>query len=278
MFDTGCQNFVCRNGAVDLLPDTHKENIVKGPILILGVGCKVVESTYGQYSVKLHAYNGKPVKFTGICLDMITGVMPPYPVREASQDVIADYVDGGGKESDLPLVPMLVGGETDFLIGLQYNYYQPRLIHILPTGLAIYKSMFVGVNNTRGCIGGPHKVFEMCEQQFMERSNNNIAQFKVFLHQQIQLFNLGFRVCLDSDTFTLDHNQIASLRPNYMITSDSVATDMKNKLLNGTPEDYKAINSCLVASKDNATEEGEIFQNIAVVDMDNPRKKTVVLV
>ena len=187
MFDTGCQNFVCRNAAVEGLPNTHKENTMKGPIIISGVGCQQVTSNYGQYSVKLPAYDKTLVKFTGICLDVITGVMPPYPVKEACKSIIDDYVAGGGKKSDLPNVPMLVGGETDFLIGMQYNYYQPRLVHILTTGLAIYQSMFLGVDNTRGCIGGPHKVFEMCERQFLEKSN--VTQFKAFLQQQLQLFN-----------------------------------------------------------------------------------------
>ena len=147
MFDTGCLKFVSRNSAIDTLPDTHKENTIKGPLVISGVGCQAVVSDYGEYSVKLPIHDGTLVKFTGVSLGVITGAMPPYPVKEASKVIANDYVASGGKESDLPDVPVCVGGETDFLIGLQYNYYQPRLVHILTTGLAIYKSPFVGVDN-----------------------------------------------------------------------------------------------------------------------------------
>ena len=107
--------------------------------------------------------------------------MPPYPLKEVRKDIVADYIRDGGKAADLPDVPVLAGGETDFLIGMLYNYYQPRLVHILPTGLAIYKSMFAGIDGSRGCIGGAHELFRQCERQFMEANSNSVAQFKVFI-------------------------------------------------------------------------------------------------
>ena len=74
---------------------------------------------------------------------------------------------------------------------------------MLPTGLGIYESLFIGVGNTRGCIGGPHEVFLQCEKQFVE--TNNVAQFNVFLEKQIKLFNTGMKVCLDCNAFDLNH-------------------------------------------------------------------------
>ena len=230
MFDTGCQNFVCRSEAVNLLPDANKENTMPGPIIVSGVGCKTVTSEYGQYSVKLPTYNGQLVTFNGICLDVITGVMPNYPVKEARKSIVAEYIAKGGKESDLPDVPLLVGGETDFLIGLQYNYYQPRLVFMLPTGLAIYESLFVGVDNTRGCIGGPHEVFRQCERHFLE--TGNIAKFKVFLKRQIQLFNSGIRVCLDCDSLLVNHADSCSSRCDVaVVTDDDRSSDSKSLML-----------------------------------------------
>ena len=43
MFDSGCEGFVSRKGAVDLLPNTCKKNVWPGPITLHGVGgCEVV--------------------------------------------------------------------------------------------------------------------------------------------------------------------------------------------------------------------------------------------
>ena len=207
LFDSACIGFVCRDSAVDALPDTHKQNTKPGPIFINGVGGAQAKSQRGEYAIKLPAYNNRLVKLTGLCLNMITGQLPPYPVREARKDVVKHYVDNveGGKESDLPKVPLFVGGETDGLVGIQFNYFFPRLVHILPTGLAIYKSIFMGVDNTRGCIGGSHEIFSQCERQFFE-TTSNVVQFKAFLQRQVDLFNTGMRVCLDHDVFSQPEN------------------------------------------------------------------------
>ena len=181
MFDSGCETFVCRKAAVDCLAEGCKENIIKGPLNIRGVGDTIVSSAHGHWSVKLPIHNGKLANFSGMCLDVITGPMPPYPVREASKELVVAYKAQGGNENDLPKVPVLVGGETDFLFGQQYNYFQPRLVFILPSGLAIYESMFMGIDGTRGCLGGPSKLFEMCEQQFLQ--THTARDFRVYLNQ-----------------------------------------------------------------------------------------------
>ena len=203
MYDSGCQTFVCRKAAIDALPDSCRMNVIKGPIILRGVGGAVVTSPYGHFTVNLPIHDGRLGTFSGLCLDVITGAMPPYPVREARKSLIEAYTAQGGKEQDLPQVPLLVGGDTDFLFGSQYNWYQPRLLFILTTGLAIYESIFTGVDGTRGCIGGNHHIFTQCEQQFLE--THTIAEFRLFLAQQIQLYNTGIRICLDHDSLSVDN-------------------------------------------------------------------------
>ena len=227
MFDTGCGKFVARDAAIDTLPSKYKKNTRPGPIFISGVGCQVAESKYGEYTVSLPMYDNTLVDFTGISLNMITGAMPPYPLKEVSKDIVADYVREGGQATELPDIPVLAGGETDFLIGILYNYYLPRLVHILPTGLAIYKSMFAGIDGARGCVGGPHKLFLQCERQFLESNNNSVAQFRVFLQQQIQLFNTGIRVCLDVGMLNSTGFQVASC----CATTTVVNADAENKVM-----------------------------------------------
>ena len=206
-FDTGCQNFVCRKAAVDALPDTHKEVVIKGPITIGGVGDTRVTSPYGHYSVKLPVHDGRLATFSGVCLDMITGPLPPYPLREVRKVIVDGYVAQGGKAKDLPNVPVLVGGDTDFLLGIQYNFFNPQQLFILPTGLAIYESMFVGVDGTRGCIGGPHELFTQCEKQFLETNmTHSVSDFRVYLNQQLSLFRSGYKVCLDADALNIENS------------------------------------------------------------------------
>ena len=116
---------------------------------------------------------------------------------------------------------MLVGGETDFLIGMAYNWSLPQRLFVLPSGLAIYRSVFKGIDGSRGCIGGNHQLFTQCERQFLE--GNNVAQFHGFLRQQIKLFNSGFKVCLDYNSLTAS-NSVDPLRVAVVDENEVIPT------------------------------------------------------
>ena len=88
MYDSGCKKFVCRKSAVDNLPDDCKENVIKGPMFLRGVGDSSITSNYGHYSVRLPIHDGRMARFSGLCLDVITGAFPPYPVREARKTIV----------------------------------------------------------------------------------------------------------------------------------------------------------------------------------------------
>ena len=92
------------------------------------------------------------------------------------QDIISSYKNTGGSPSDLPKVPVSVGGNTDFMIGIKYLRHHPKLIDQLPSGLSIYESMLKNSDGTRGVIGGPHEVFTKVEEQFRTNISNYIQQ------------------------------------------------------------------------------------------------------
>ena len=231
MFDGGCQKFVCRKGAVDKLPEHCRSIVVPGPLNLLGVGDTLVTTQHGHYNIKLPIHDGRLANFNGLCLDSITGNMPPYPVRAASKELVDEYVAQGGEASNLPQVPVSVGGETDFLLGQQYSYLLPRLLFILPTGLAIYESMFLGIDGTRGCIGGPSKMFEMCEAEFLQ--THTATDFRVFLQQQLSLFRTGYNICLDYDsallTNSLQPHQVSFVDEYDIVDSSVVLWSAKKK-------------------------------------------------
>ena len=73
MFDSGCETFVCRKSAVDRLAEGCKENIIKGPLNIRGVGDTVVTSAHGHWSVKL------PIHSRRRCVVFTCCKIPPSP-------------------------------------------------------------------------------------------------------------------------------------------------------------------------------------------------------
>ena len=163
-----------------------------GPITLGGVGNAQVTSNHGTYRVKLPLFNGNDAILSGVCLDQITVEFPKYPLKgRVELDIINGYRRIGNNPSRLPKLPAVVGGQTDFMIGIKYLRYYPEKIFQLPSGLAIYKSYFRNVDGSRGVIGGPHKVFTEIESYHQ-------ANLSTFLSNQYLLFKSGYLVNPDA--------------------------------------------------------------------------------
>ena len=161
-----------RHQAVTRLGSRATQECV-GPIKLGGVGGITTVSAYGVYKVKLPLFNGDDAQFTGVCLDDITGTFPEYPIKgKVEDDIMEAYSKINGNPDDLPKLPEHVGGETDFLIGIKYLRYHPEKVFQMPSGLAIYRSIFENADGGRGVVGGPHHIFTAIERQFHLNSDH----------------------------------------------------------------------------------------------------------
>ena len=164
-----------------------------------GVGGIKAESKYGIYQVKLPLCSGSDAILSGVCLEKITESFPTYPLQgKVMQDIISSYKNTGGNPSDLPKVPVSVGGNIDFMIGIKYLRHHPKLIYQLPSVLSIYESMFKSSDGTRAVIGGLHEVFKKIEEQFRTNISNTFNS-KSFLSQQFELYRKGYHIDSDFD-------------------------------------------------------------------------------
>ena len=119
-----------------------------------GVGGVKGESEYGIYQVKLFLCSGSDAILSGVWLEKIPESFPTYPLQgKLMQDIISSYKNTGDNPSDLPKVPVSVGGNIDFMIGINYLRHHPKLIYQLPSGLSIYESRFKNSDGTRGSLG-----------------------------------------------------------------------------------------------------------------------------
>ena len=109
--------------------------------------------------VAMDTVDGRAQQLQGVTVKNITSDFPELDVSAAAADVVA------GAPNNLQLrrckFPKSVGGKIDCLIGIQYNQLQPVLLHMLPSGLAIYKTKLAP--HTPGCkyvLGGSHTSFD----------------------------------------------------------------------------------------------------------------------
>ena len=120
-------------------------------------GCVVFAEN--EYMVAMDNVDGKAQELQGVTVKSITSEFPDLDITGAAAEVIA------AAPQNLQLrrckFPRTVGGKVDCLIGIQYNQLQPVLLHMLPTGLAIYKTKLAPhVAGHRYVLGGPHSSFD----------------------------------------------------------------------------------------------------------------------
>ena len=90
---------------------------------------------------------------------MITGHFPKIDISSAVSAVKMD--NQRNKYLQHCRFPKYVGGCVDAWIGIQYNTCQPQLIHMMPSGLAIYEMpLMPHSKNIKYVLGGPHSSFD----------------------------------------------------------------------------------------------------------------------
>jgi hypothetical protein len=162
----------------------------EGPIELGGVNDSKVETPHGVYCLKLPLANGKNAVLEAVCLNKITTTLPKYQLGEIEKDLHAAYRTSGGEVGELPRLPEFVGGDVDVMIGTKYNRYMPDQVYKMPSGLAIYRSVFKNVDGSQGVIGGPHPLIRVMEDHFRGSNMTHTS----FFTQQYQIFRSGLQV------------------------------------------------------------------------------------
>jgi len=156
-------------------------------VQIGGVGDTTTQAL-GMYSIKIPMHSGQSASLSGTCLQTIATTFAQYPLDEAYKDICQSFQSTGGNQM-LPKPSLSVGGDIHFMIGVKYLRYHPKLIYQLPSGLAIYESVFNNADGGTGVIGGPHPIFTKINQHFFNQS-----EVLEFCSSQYKLFKTGIKV------------------------------------------------------------------------------------
>ena len=199
-YDLGCNAFCIRKAAATRL-GKRAIQVKEGVFQMVGVGGIKTDVKFGEYEVRLPLANGNAALFTGPCLDEVTNKFCEYDISELFRKVAADFVYNGGKNSALPKLSQsaVCGGETDIMLGVKYNRYQPKMIHQMESGLAIYKSPFKGVDGSNAVIGGPDYLVTQMENEWARTQNNYVNKgIRCYLSDQLKMYLEGYEMFPDS--------------------------------------------------------------------------------
>ena len=129
MFDDGCNDACFRKGAIEILIALGRARCtLESKCSVEGVGGLTSIAPHGRYAVTLPLFDGTEVELEGICLDVVTGEFPTYPLGEVEKELREVYAFRNGDLTALPRLPLEVGGETDIMIGSQYLKYCPEKV------------------------------------------------------------------------------------------------------------------------------------------------------
>ena len=161
LYDSGCSDLLMKHG----VPGHELEGVKvqQGPFVI-GAVAGVQVMARDAWMVKMKMLDGCCQVLEGLTVDQVTTEFPIVNLTEAVNAVKTD------KPSDKALqnvrLPDEVGGEVDVLLGIKYNALFPELLHMLPTGLAVYKVRVKSFKNMyTAVLAGPHTSFDVLRKR-----------------------------------------------------------------------------------------------------------------
>ena len=157
LYDTGCSDLLMKDG----VPGVELEGIKvqQGPFVIGAVG-GVQVMAMDAWMVKVKMMDGGCHVLEGLSVNKVTSDFPKVDLTQAINAVKSSKPED--KTLQNVKIPSEVGGEVDILLGIKYNALFPVLIHMLPTGLAVYKVRVKSFKNKyTAVIAGPHSSFDV---------------------------------------------------------------------------------------------------------------------
>ena len=121
------------------------------------VGGSKVRSNHGTFRFNLGpGERGEYHEVVCVGMDDVTGGFGTYDLKEICQE----YMDQAEDEEKVLALPEKVGGsKVHLLLGIKNTNLDPVLIKVLPSGVAVYLSLFKDVYGSRLIFAGPHRSF-----------------------------------------------------------------------------------------------------------------------
>lgn len=204
-FDSGCNGGSMSDKAFKLL---ETENVRPGPTILNVAGGQTITLEGGdeQFTLELDE-PGTHGLFTCIKMREVTARFPCWNLQEAWLDVTADYARQHPQGGPLPLVDDTVGGTSvDLMFGIRYNQHFPELIHMLPSGLAVYKAKIKSASGRQGVLGGCHASWENAvnRSMFMGPRNYFTSELRAYRATQRTLRFHGNLNLMEEDEEAVD--------------------------------------------------------------------------
>ena len=210
-YDSGC-SYICMKNEIPV-KEYNSTLLKKGPFYIGGVGgIKVV--AHNEYLISVPRADKRMQHFQGVTVDNITTEFPIMNLETATAEL--KEADINNDELQGCFVPPSVGGHVDVLVGIMYSSSFPTLVHMLDSGLGIYKCKLSSHNKQwNALVGGPHESFN-----FLAQKSGNVAHL-------LNNFKEGLKVFRTSGPPKLSRCPMTVQEELFAKSMNAMDTDMK---------------------------------------------------
>ena len=139
----------------------RKINVLKKtssrPTSLTVVGGGNLKTEYGSYRFNLcPGASGEYHEISCVGMDSVTSKFNKYDLSE----ICAKFTSLSDPNQSVPPLPKYVGGsEVHLLLGIKNTNLDPVWIKTLPSGVAVYQSVFKDIWGSDLIFAGPHKTF-----------------------------------------------------------------------------------------------------------------------
>ena len=193
-YDTGCDGASINQKAYENLKCS---TVRPGPTLLNVAGGATIELEHGdeQFFVEMAAGKVKAA-VTAIRMSNITDTFPYRLLAEAFNDIQKGYNDEHPDGPPLPEVDRAVGGTpVDVMLGIKYYHLFPKLLFMLPGGLAIHQAQLKTASGRLGILAGTHKSWQIAA------SRTHTMTARAYFTSELQAYQVQCEVLHFNDGF-----------------------------------------------------------------------------
>jgi len=148
------------------------------------VGGNKIRSNHGTFRFNLGPGDrGEFHEIVCVGMDDVTAGFGSYDLSDICQEYRDQAIDAG---KDVILPPRVGGSRVHLLLGIKNTKLDPKLVKLLPSGIAVYLSPFKDIYGSRLIFAGPHKSFTKSDNGNRTEMSNAVFLIRDLIYEGLE--------------------------------------------------------------------------------------------
>ena len=160
------------------------QRVSNTPTSLTVVGGNKIRSNHGTFRFNLGPGDrGEFHEIVCVGMDDVTAGFGSYDLSDICQEYRDQAIDAG---RDVILPPRVGGSRVHLLLGIKNTKLDPKLVKLLPSGIAVYLSPFKDIYGSRLIFAGPHKSFTKSDNGNRTEMSNAVFLIRDLIYEGLE--------------------------------------------------------------------------------------------